>query len=51
MSPAAAKPAVPQGVLFLSETTVTSARLSDFIQQALVAVGLPDADAATVAGL
>jgi L-2-hydroxycarboxylate dehydrogenase (NAD+) len=35
----------------LSETTITSARLSDFIQRALIAVGLPDADAATVAGL
>lgn len=35
----------------MSETTVSAARLKEFIQQALVAVGLPDADAATVAEL
>ncbi len=35
----------------MSETTVNSARLKDFIRQAFIAVGLPDADAATVAGL
>jgi LDH2 family malate/lactate/ureidoglycolate dehydrogenase len=35
----------------LSETTVTPARLEDFIQRAFIAVGLPDADAATVAEL
>jgi L-2-hydroxycarboxylate dehydrogenase (NAD+) len=35
----------------LSETSVTFDRLKAFIQQALIAVGLPDADAATVAAL
>ena len=35
----------------MSEPTVTPARLQAFIQQALVTVGLPDADAATVAEL
>jgi LDH2 family malate/lactate/ureidoglycolate dehydrogenase len=35
----------------LSETSVTFGRLKAFIQQALTTVGLPDADAATVAGL
>ncbi len=35
----------------MSETTVTPARLEDFIQRAFIAVGLPDADAATVAEL
>ena len=35
----------------LSETTVTFDRLKAFIQQALTTVGLPDADAATVAAL
>jgi LDH2 family malate/lactate/ureidoglycolate dehydrogenase len=33
----------------LSETSVTFDRLKAFIQQALIAVGLPEADAATVA--
>ena len=35
----------------LSETSVTFDRLKTFIQHALTAVGLPDADAATVAAL
>ena len=35
----------------LSEISVTLGRLKAFIQQALIAVGLPDADAATVADL
>ena len=35
----------------MSEITVPSARLQDFIQQALNAVGLPNADAQTVAEL
>ena len=35
----------------LSEISVPLGRLTAFIQQALIAVGLPDADAATVAGL
>jgi len=51
ISPAAATPAGLRGAPLLSETTVTSARLKAFIQQALIAVGLPEADAATVADL
>src|SRR5205809_2604656 len=44
-------PVGPQGVPVLSETLVTFGRLKAFIEQALTAVGLPDADAATVAAL
>jgi L-2-hydroxycarboxylate dehydrogenase (NAD+) len=39
------------GVPTLSELTVTFARLKAFIQEALTRLGLPDADAATVAAL
>ncbi len=39
------------GAPVLSETSVTFNRLKAFIQHALTAVGLPDADAATVAAL
>src|SRR5205814_2093440 len=46
-----ASPAGPQGVPVLSETLVTFGRLKGFVEQALIAVGLPDADAATVAAL
>ena len=35
----------------MSETTITFSRLKSFIQETLTKVGLPDEDAATVAGL